>query len=1060
MHRKLPYLNMYKELYNEIAAKKFRWQNEEEVRQGWISALSKTLGIDFDAERGRRDSSYNNVIIEFKDKGLFNGSITSPKFLEARDGRLKKYISRTARQEGISESDYIGIGIDGEHIFFAQVVEGNIINGPLLPFSTTSVGMVASACKDAYRRAVTASNLVEDFGLGSAIGTSTMRVLIDHISKKINDKGHSKEKMLFEEWQTLYGQIADLAVDQQDRITATLCFSPSTSRELGIPACLFVIHTYNSLLIKLLAAEIVSTHGLTSYPYFSQQTLAVDDDRLLTTISTDIEEGKLFSRAGINGFVEEAIFSWYLDASDDENFKQSMVQSLRDTLSKIALYRTDNLDIARSKDVLKQLYQHLVPEQLRKSLGEFYTPDWLVDVTMDKVEPENWIGTRLLDPTCGSGSFVLEAIRRKRHAAAGAGLSDLELLDDIANNVWGFDLNPLAVQTARVNFLIAISDLLKSLPGHEIELPILLADAIYSPARDPLGGEDVVRYRIGSHIADLEIVVPAELAFNRPRLDKVFSYMEINIERDREFSFLANDLLQSGTVNTTELNKWGDSLSETYSRVMALHQRNWNGIWFRIVRNFFWSATAGQFDIVSGNPPWVRWSKLPALYRERAKPTCMQYDIFSSTPHHGGNELDISAMITYTVADKWLKPKGLLVFVITQTLFQTPSSEGFRRFQLNQDYSLIPLGIDDLKELKPFKGIANRTAIALFHKTVTRDTPYPVPYTLWTNKAPFTKAIPENLSKDQVMDRVSKTLMEANPAGGIGSPWAVLSPGRFAQLDSLQGRCDWVQGRKGITADLNGIYFVNISGVNDRVHSVKISTRPEAGKTDIGPEQSFWIEPDLLYPLLKGSSDFSACRITRAHNLFTLVPNMSISRVSYETATNNLNHRLPKTQEYFNAYYDRLNSRSTFRLRMKGAPFFAIYNVGEYTFSPWKVIWAEQGTFRAAVIGSEEVPLMGLRPFVPDHKIFFADFNEPKPAYYLCGLLNATSVKEYIESHNISIQIGDVFKHMSLPEFSSSNARHLELSRAVQFAHQCPEDQYIDALAEVRRLADAILLSL
>jgi len=1048
---------MYKKLYEELLSKKARWQNEEEVRLDWISALSKYLEITFDAERGRKDSSYNNVIIEFKDRGLFNGSDKSPKFLEARDLRLKKYIIRTAKKEGIPESNYIGIGIDGEHIFFAQVVDGKILSGPLLPFSEISVGMVATACKDAYRRAVTAGNLIEDFGLGSIIGTSVMKELASRISERIQSQDHSKEKMLFEEWQTLYGQIADLATEQESKIEQALGFKTNVNKRLKIPASLFVIHTYNSFLIKVLAAEIVSSHGLTSYPYFSQFSLAQDDDTLLESIKINIEDGKLFSRANINGFVEEAIFSWYLDACQDPSFKSIFVNSLRNVFTKIALYRTDNLDVARSKDVLKQLYQNLVPELLRKSLGEFYTPDWLVDVTLDKVEPSNWVGIRTLDPTCGSGSFLLEIIRRKREAAKSQKISDIDTLQDLTKNVWGFDLNPLAVQTARVNFLIAISDLLKSLPGHEIELPILLADAIYSPARNPDSNEEVVRYRIGSQIADLEIIIPFELAFDRNRLDQVFSFMEINVEQNNNFSAVEKDLLSSSAVSAEEFERWKGHLGETYNRVLALHKKNWNGIWFRIVRNFFWSATAGRFDIVAGNPPWVRWSKLPALYRERAKPTCMQYDIFSSTPHHGGNELDISAMITYTVADKWLKSEGDLAFVITQTLFQTPSSEGFRRFNLNADYSLIPIQVDDLKDLKPFKGIANRTSIAVFKKTAKREVPYPIPYKIWSNAASFTKIIPENLSKSEVLHRTTSTEYEANPAGGNGSPWAILKPGRFEKLNILQGRCNWVQGRKGITADLNGIYFVEILETNKTNNRVKIATRPEAGKIDLGPRQNFWIEPDLLYPLLKGSSDFGACRLTRNHNLFAIVPNLGISQEQYKTAADKLRYQYPQTAKYFEAYKPQLNNRSTFRLRMKGAPFFAVYNVGDYTFSPWKVIWAEQGSFRAAVISSSDVPLVGPRVFVPDHKIFFADFQEPDEAYFLCGLLNATAVKEYIESHNISIQIGDIFKHMSLPTFDKKNKQHLKLSLLTKNTHECAEAQYSESIESVRDLAEKIL---
>ena len=58
------------------------WQGEEEVRLGWIAALEKATGFDFDAERQNRDSSYNNVVIEFKGPGLFRGSLQSAKFDE------------------------------------------------------------------------------------------------------------------------------------------------------------------------------------------------------------------------------------------------------------------------------------------------------------------------------------------------------------------------------------------------------------------------------------------------------------------------------------------------------------------------------------------------------------------------------------------------------------------------------------------------------------------------------------------------------------------------------------------------------------------------------------------------------------------------------------------------------------------------------------------------------------------------------------------------------------------------------------------------------------------
>lgn len=749
----------------------------------------------------------------------------------------------------------------------------------------------------------------------------------------------------------------------------------------------------------------------------------------------EIERGEFFSRAEIHGFVEEAIFSWYLDAATEPKHRVAICKALREVLVGLAMYRTDSLTVARSRDVLKHLYQDLVPDALRKSLGEFYTPDWLVEVTLDKTGITDWLEHRYLDPTCGSASFLLAVARRIREAAAAAGWTDLQTLQHIAHNVWGFDLNPLAVQSARVNLLIAMSDLLASNAGTRIELPILLADAVYSPARNPKKDEDTVDYTIGSSIANLKVTLPAELAFDRERLDDVFSTMGELVEEDADYAVVERKLIARKQMTKAESVEWRKPLSETYGRVLALHRKNWNGIWFRIVRNFFWSATAGQFDVVVGNPPWVRWSKLPELYRERVKPTCDEYDIFSSNKRHGGNELDISAMISYTVSDKWLKDGGQLVFLVTQTLFQSPSSEGFRRFKIKDGSRLIPKSVDDLKALKPFPDAANKTAIFVAEKSTTSAPAYPLPYFVWNAAHGAKKAISAASSKQSALAGVDIKQCEATPVGGEGSPWAVMPVGYFASLAHLAGASTWAQGRKGITVDLNGIYFVNVVAENSKTGLVQIETRPEASKTDIGPKQRHWIEPDLLYPLLKGASDFSACYVAPKDDLYALVPNRGITKEEYEAAEETVETQLPKTHAFFRSFRTLLKQRSTYRGRMPNAPYYAIYNVGDYTFASWKVIWAEQKDFCAAVVSKASVPLGEDCPVVPDHKLFFVEFDAADPAYFLCGLLNTSKVRTFIESHVIKTQIGNIFKHLQLPEFDKAKADHWRLAKLVAQAH-------------------------
>ena len=1034
--------------------------NEEEIRLSWVRALEKSLGITFDAERRKRDLSYNNVLIEFKGPDKFNGKTSSPACREAIYERLLPYILKTSEAEHIDASDYIGIAIDGHHLAFAQVVDGVIHHQHLLPVSLITFGMVVEACRKSYRRAVTAVNLIEDFGHSSACGLALMRAMAESLSDALGKNGNQKIKMLFQEWRTLYGQVADLSKEQLKDINGTLRFSYSGKADDDVPARLFVIHTFDSLLIKLLAAEIVSAHGLASGTAFAQDLATVEDDAaLLERLKRDIEEGGIFESTGLHSFVEEAIFSWYLDAAGTNTNRAAIVSAIRDVLSELSLYRTDKL--GHTRDVLRDFYQDLVPETLRKSLGEFYTPDWLVDYAVDKANVTDWLATRTLDPTCGSGSFLVEVIRRKREAAAAKGLAPEAVVAMLTESVWGFDLNPLAVQSSRTNFLMAIADLLKESPGQQIEIPVLLADAIYSPARLPNSDENLVEYQIGSQVANLKVVLPADLAFDRITLDQVFAVMGELVENNSEYNGCATAFVKRDVLTQLQVTQWRDPLKKTYDQVLALHRKNWNGIWFRIVRNFFWSATAGEFDLIVGNPPWVRWSKLPNNYRERAKPTCEQYAIFSKTPHHGGNELDISGMITYTTADKWLKSGGLLVFVITQTHFQSPSSQGFRQFRINPTYRLSPLLVHDMKALKPFPDAANKTTIAVFRKD-TKAPKYPVPYHIWSAGEGFTRAIPPGLSKQDVMKRTTIKMHEANPVGEEGSPWAILGVGRFPAVERISGRSEWVQGRKGITTDLNALYFVPVIASNEAGGLVQITTRPEAGRTEIGQARSFWIEPSLLYPLLKGASDFETCYLKPKHGLFVLVPNKGITQAAYTSAENDVDSKYKKVKAFFKTYQKQLEKRSTWSKRMINAPYYAVYNVGSYTFAPFKVLWAEQsGSFCAAVATSAEVPLIGARPYVPDHKIFFVEFAKEEPAYFLCGLLASTLVKEFVESHNISIQVGDIFKHMSLPKFDTKNAAHRKLAKLTKAAH-AENDAAARAkiIAKVRIEGDQILEAL
>ena len=221
------------------------------------------------------------------------------------------------------------------------------------------------AIRSETRRVVSIDNLLADFGHGSRNAQSLMQAMSNALADELAVAGNTKIKMLFEEWRTLYGQVADMSVLQADAISREMGFTWQGQPEQAMSGRLFIIHSYNSLLIKLLAAEIVSAHGLSSIQQPAQEMAALlDDAALLDSLAQNIERAGIFAQAGIYGFVEEAIFSWYLDVARNKAHAPFIVPAIRGILSALSLYRTDKL--THTRDVLRDLYQGLVLENCDK----------------------------------------------------------------------------------------------------------------------------------------------------------------------------------------------------------------------------------------------------------------------------------------------------------------------------------------------------------------------------------------------------------------------------------------------------------------------------------------------------------------------------------------------------------------------------------------------------------------------------------------------------------------------------------------------------------------------
>ena len=99
-------------------------------------------------------------------------------------------------------------------------------------------------------------------------------------------------------------------------------------------------------------------------------------------------------------------------------------------------------------DVLKVLYESLVDPDERHDFGGYYTPDWLAGRVVAEAVNEP-LEQRVLDPACGSGTFLFHALRRIVAAGQAAGWSEERVVQCCAERVRGMDVHPVALTLAR-----------------------------------------------------------------------------------------------------------------------------------------------------------------------------------------------------------------------------------------------------------------------------------------------------------------------------------------------------------------------------------------------------------------------------------------------------------------------------------------------------------------------------------------------------------------------------------------------------------------------------------
>ncbi len=120
-------------------------------------------------------------------------------------------------------------------------------------------------------------------------------------------------------------------------------------------------------------------------------------------------------------------------------------------------------------DLIGDLYEHYLNEDERKEKGQYYTPHYIVEFILNRVgffgKIKGKISQKtLLDPSCGSGSFLVEAAIRIRNEALNC---EAEAKRSIVDNLHGSELTGFASRLAELNLIIQVLSLIKRIENEE-----------------------------------------------------------------------------------------------------------------------------------------------------------------------------------------------------------------------------------------------------------------------------------------------------------------------------------------------------------------------------------------------------------------------------------------------------------------------------------------------------------------------------------------------------------------------------------------------------------------
>ena len=304
----------------------------------------------------------------------------------------------------------------------------------------------------------------------------------------------------------------------------------------------------------------------------------------------------------------------------------------------------------------------MVPPEQRRAFGEFYTPDWLAQMLAERLLDDEWLqdsveralgedpaGVGVLDPACGSGTFLYHAARRIVQYMRDQQYQDGKIAEVVSRLVYGIDIHPVAAEFSRANILRALP---VDPPNGINSINVVQGDSlIYSRSGMTLENQENVPYYLVETPMHRLLGIPVAWTDQESFADDL-----------RRFVLAANSVPSKPMPVGIALglsDEDAQMIENTFQTLIEVCRDEKDSVWGWYFQNIVGPSKLRRRKVnrILANPPWVRMSHIQTPERKTELEALANELNFWG---HGksNSSFDISSMFVKRCALNYLSPGG------------------------------------------------------------------------------------------------------------------------------------------------------------------------------------------------------------------------------------------------------------------------------------------------------------------------------------------------------------------------------------------------------------------